>query len=174
MPGAVTTDSKSGDAGPRDRRRRFVRSVIFLTLCTAALLAIILASGDFRRRQRAVEQMRWHASVLTGRIGPGGLLPLNLEPDPTPERLSGMFNIEWMPRDDARLLRGSGQRCAVAQTGPLLQVLGPEGRAVLFFDNGNFDAQWMTLDRFDDYFAKQQEEIRRLADRTPVEPPETP
>lgn len=174
MPDAVTTDSYGVGAGPRDRRRRIIRSVILLALCTAALLALILASGDFRRRQRAVDQMRWHASVLTGRIGPGGLLPLNLEPAHAPERLSGMFRIEWMTRDDARLLRASGKRCVAAQTVPLLQVLGPEGRAVLFFEDGTFEAQWMTLDQFDDYFAKQQEEIRRLADRTPVEPPDMP
>lgn len=174
MPGAVMADSNRVGVGPRHRRRRFVRSVVFLSICTAALLVVILASGDFRRSQRAMEQMRWHASVLTGRVGPSGLLPLNLEPAPAPERLSGMFRIEWMPRDDARLLRGSGKRCAVAQTGALLQVLGREGRAVLFFENGDFDAEWMTLDQFDEQFAKQQAEIRRLAGQTTLEPRETP
>jgi hypothetical protein len=167
-------DSNQAGVGLRQRRRRFVRSVILLAICTVALLTLILASGDFRRRQRAMEQMQWHASVLTGRIGPGGHLPLNLEPDPAPGRMSGMLRIEWMPRDDARLMRDSGKRCAVAQTGPLLQVLGREGRAVLFFESGNFDAQWMTLEQFNDYFAKQQEELRRLADQAPVQPGETP
>ncbi len=125
------------------------------------MLVFILAQGDLRRRQRAMEQAKWHAATLAERTGPGGALPLNLEPAAAPRRRSPMFKIEWLDREEARLLRKRAEPYVAAQTVPLLQVLAPDGRAVILFQDGRFDVKWLTLSEFDARFAEQQRRIRR-------------
>ena len=161
----------AAEAKGRSARRRLsiLRSVVLLIVATIALLVFILAQGDARRRQRAMEQARWHASTLAKRVGEAGALPLNLEPDPAPGRRLGMF--ESLSRQEARSLRRSDMRVIVAQTTPVLRVFAPDGRAAIFFRQGRFDVQWLTVQQFDELFAQQQDEIRRLeADVTPDRP----
>ncbi|MGB2984336.1 MAG: hypothetical protein WBE26_00520 [Phycisphaerae bacterium] len=159
----LTADSPH-DAVKLSRRRTPVsRSVIILVVGTVALFVFILVQGDLRRRQRAMEQAHLHAAALAKRVGEAGALPLNLELLPTPERKAKTYRVEQLSRQDARHLRKSGKRVIVAQTVPLPQVLTPDGRAVIFFEGGKFDVEWLTLPEFDELYAAQQDEIRRLA-----------
>lgn len=161
----------AAEAKGRSARRRLsiLRSVIVLALATIALLVFILAQGDARRRQRAMEQAQWHANILAKRVGEAGALPLNLEPDPAPGRRLGMF--ESLSRQEARSLRRSDKRVIAAQTTPVLRVFAPDGRGVILFQHGRFDVEWVTLQQFDELSAQQQDEIRCLeADATPDGP----
>ncbi|UCC31725.1 MAG: hypothetical protein JSU86_05485, partial [Phycisphaerales bacterium] len=92
----------AAEAEGRSARRRLsiLRSVIVLAVATIALLVFILAQGDVRRRQRAMEQAQWHANGLAKRVGEAGALPLNLEPEPAPGRRLEMF--ESLSRQEAR------------------------------------------------------------------------
>ena len=157
------TDSKttfsSGQAASGSSRPRtpIYRSVIVLTIGTIALFIFILVQGDVRRRQRATEQARSYAATLAKRVGDAGTLPLNLGPDQM------ILQIEWLSRQDAGHLRKSAERGIVAQTKPVLQVLAYDGQAVIFFQNGRFDVEWLALSKFDERHAAQRELIRRLA-----------
>jgi len=159
------------EAKRRSARRRLsiLRSVIVLAVATIALFVFILGQGDARRRQRAMEQAQWHANTLSKRVGESGVLPLNLEPEPAPGRQTDM--LESLSRQEARYLRQSDRRVIVAQTTPVLRVFAPAGRAVIFFQHGRFDVEWLTVAQFDELHAQQQDEIRRLeADSTPDRP----
>jgi hypothetical protein len=144
--------------------------VVALLVATVVLFAFILVQGDVRRRQRAMGQARRYVAALVNRLGEPGALPLNLDPAPAPDRSEGTSSIEPLSREDARLLRASGQRVVAAQTRPVFQVLLPGGRAVVFFADGRFDVEWLSLAKFDELYAAQQAEIRRLAADGPREP----
>ncbi len=157
---------------PVRRRKSILRSVLVLAVATIILFVFILVQGDIRRRQRNVDQAFWHAGTLAERAGETGVLPLNLEPVPTPGRQPGMF--EWVDRDDARHLRNSDERVIAAYTVRPLQLLLRDGRAVIVFERGRFDVEWMTLSRFDELFAAQREDIRRIAAGAPRDRPGEP
>ncbi len=151
-------------AGSSRRRVPIYRSVMFLVVGTIALLVFILVQGDVRRRQRAMEQAKRHVATLAKRVGDAGALPLNLQPEPVPERQPGMFRVECLARQDALYLRKSNRRGIIAQTTPVLQMLALDGRAVIFIENGRFDVNCLKLPEFDERFAAQRDDIRRLAD----------
>jgi hypothetical protein len=139
------------------RRKRIIRSAIRLTTASAFLIVFILFLGDLRRQERAMNQCRWHATTLTSRLGPAGTLPMNLEPIESPQRVTGMLRLEWLDRDQARALRDLNTRRIVAQTVPILQVVGRDGRGVIVFDDGQFEVIWMTLSEFDKVVAMQDQ-----------------
>ena len=144
-------------------RSSVFHSAIVLLLATLALVAFICMLGDLRRKNNAITRTRWHADAFARRVAGTDVLPLNLEPDVPPELRNQIIQVEWLPRDAARYLRSSQRRVIVAYTRPLPRVLGSNGRAVVFFQDGRFDVEWLTLSRFDGLFAAQQEEIQRLA-----------
>ena len=170
-PGVVNPDS----AAVRSARRRVLlfRSVLWLVLTTVALLVFILVLGDVRRKNNALAQVTAHAAVYSERVGKDGTVPLNLEVDLS-TFLAGQqvkaFHIEWLSRDDARLLRGSAQSIIVAHTVPLSQTLAPNGRAVVLFTDGKFDVTWMALSQFDAQWEAQQQEVERRAAEARNEP----
>ncbi len=139
------------------RRQRIIRSAIRLTAASACLIVFILFLGDLRRQERALNQCHWHASTLTSRLGPGNALPMNLEPIESPQRETGMLRLEWLDRDQVRALRDLNTRRIVAQTVPILQVVGRDGRGVIVFDDGQFEVTWMTLSEFDKAVAMQDQ-----------------
>ena len=145
-----------------------------LCVATAGLVAFILGLGDFRRQRNALAQVRWQATNYERRIGTGGLLPLNFEPDVPPEGRRRMIPLEWLDHQSAGMLRGSDRPIIVAQTVPILQVFGRNGRAVMIFRAGKFSVEWMALPRFDEVYAAQQELIRRVATERSGEKPPTP
>ena len=138
------------------RRRRIIRSAIRLTAASACLIVFILFLGDVRRQERALSQCRWHVTTLTSRLGPGHALPMNLEPLESPQRDTGMLRLEWLDRDQVRALRDLNTRRIVAQTAPVLQVVGRDGRGVVVFSDGQFAVTWMTLYEFDEAIALQE------------------
>ncbi len=166
MDSPATFGADSAASGPARSRTPIHRSAIVLAICTIALLAFILVQGDSRRRQRAIEQLKRQTATLLERVGENDILPLNLEPNTDPTQQSKTLRVEWLTRQDARLLRKSTGRKIVAQTIPVRQVLGREGRAVILFEKGRFDVEWMTLSEFDEQYTAQLDEIRRQSGKS--------
>lgn len=158
----------SGDLGvtPSNPRKDVVRTALMLCLATAGLVAFILGLGDLRRQRNALAQLRWQALNYERRIGVGGALPLNFDPDVVPEGPRKMIKLECLDRESAARLRGSDRPIIVARTVPILRVFGRDGRAVMTFKGGKFTVGWMTLPRFDVLLAAQRE----FAQSRPPEP----
>ena len=159
---------------PNSPRKDVVRTAVVLCLAAAGLVAFILGLGDFRRQRNSLAQVRWHATNFERRIGEGGALPLNFDPEVPPEGRRKMIPLESLDRQAAAKLRGSDGPIIVAQTVPILKVFGRNGRAVMTFRGGKFSVEWMTLPRFDAVYAAQQELLRRLAAEKPSEPASPP
>ena len=138
---------------------------MFLTVSTLALVVFILVLGDMRRKYTAVQFATWYADELTERLGGTQALPLNLKPDAAPEHARKVKEFEWLPREDARQLRGRDGRILVARTRPVNRSLAPDGRAVVFFTSGTFHTEWLALAEFDDLDAAQR---RTLLEATPA------
>lgn len=126
-------------------KRSLFKSSVYLVLASAGLISFILGLGDIRRQRYALEQARWHAANFQKRVGEGGLLPLNLEPESPPPGASQMIALEWPDHQAAAAMREKKGRIIVAKTVPITQILRRDGRAVIAFENGRFDAQWMPL-----------------------------
>lgn len=152
----------SSPAGTRTRKSP-LQSTAVLLIAFLGLVAFILGLGDFRRQRYAVEQARWHAANYQRRTGEGGLLPLNLEPETPPGGANQMIALEWLDRQAATAARQRRGRVIVAQTVPITQVLRRDGRAVIFFQDGRFDAAWLSLAQFD--------ALRNAPSREPAAPP---
>lgn len=166
MPLDETLDSPSNAVKPSRPRTPILRTMIVLAVGTIVLFVLLLAGRDVRWRQRAVSHAEWHAATLAKRVGKTGALPRNLEPLSVPAGSPRTVDLEWLPRDQAHRLRGVGHRLVVAQTAAPPQLLAPDGRAVIFFENGRFEVEWLTLARFDELRAAQQDAIQDLATTT--------
>jgi len=156
---------------PNPPRKEVARTAVLLCLATAALVAFILGLGDFRRQRYALAQLRWHANNYERRIGPGGVMPLNFDPDVPPEGQRKMIPLQWLDRASAAKLRGGDRPVMVAQTVPILQVFGYDGRAVMTFKGGKLTVEWLTLPRFEALWAAQKELVDRLAAEKAVDTP---
>lgn len=154
-------EANQAAAGPTPRRAPVRRSIILLAVATVALAVFILALGDWRRRHMALDEARWYASELSNRVGEGLALPLNLEIEVPPELRPTLRKFDWLTREEAHRLRAKDGRFIVAQTGEVRQVLGSNGRAVVFFQGDGFECEWLTLAEFDALYATQEEELRR-------------
>lgn len=159
---------------PNRPRKDAVRTTLLLLIATGVLVAFILALGDFRRQRFALDQLRWHANNYERRIGAGGMMPLNFDPDVPPEGERKMIPLQWLDRASAAKLRGGDRTVMVAQTIPILQVFGYDGRAVMTFNRGKLAVEWMTLPRFEALWAAQKELVDRLAVEKAVDLPTGP
>ncbi len=153
--------SPRGDAR-RHRRGSLVRNVVVLGLAAAALLTYIGTTGYVRRKGNALAQGERHAQALMLRMGDSQQLPLNLEPQPQTNEQGRSITFEWLDRESARNLRGRSERIIVAQSTPLPGVFARRGRVVMFFKDGAFDVEWVTLRGFDRLAADQNALLRRL------------
>ena len=158
-----TGEANQVAAGPPRRRAPVRRSIIFLAVATVALAVFILGLGDWGRRRAALSEARWYANELSNRMGDGLALPLNLEIEVPPELRPKLHRFEWLTREQARRLRAKEGRFIVAQTTEVRQVLGSNGRAVVFFLAGEFQCDWLTLSEFDALYAAQEEELSQDA-----------
>ena len=163
-----------GGVNPNPSRSDVARTALMLLIATGALVAFILGLGDFRRQRNALAQLRWHANNYERRIGAGGGMPLNFDPDIPPEGQRKMIPLQWLDRASAAKLRDSNRPVMVAQTIPILQVFGYDGRAVMTFKGGKLTVEWMTLPRFEALWAAQQEIVGRLASERVIETPSIP
>ena len=145
-----------------------------LLIATGALVAFILGLGDFRRQRNALAQLRWHANNYEHRVGAGGVMPLNFEPDIPPQGQRKMIPLQWLDRASAAKLRGGDRPVMVAQTVPILQVFGYDGRAVMTFKGGKFTVEWMTLPRFEALWTAQKQLVDRLSAEKAVDTPSGP
>ncbi len=159
---------------PNPPRKSVARAALLLTLATAALVAFILGLGDFRRQRNALAQMHWHASIYERRIGVGGVMPLNFEPDTAAGAERRMIPLQFLDHASAVRLRSSDKPVMVAQTIPITQVFGKDGRAVMTFKGGKFAVEWMTLAQFDALWAAQQGVVSRLEAEKAGEAPRVP
>lgn len=96
-------------------------------------------------------------------------MPLNFDPDVSPLGQRKMIPLQWLDRASATKLRGIDRPVMVAQTIPILQVFGYDGRAVMTFKGGKFTVEWMTLPQFEAVWAAQQEFVDRPAADKAVE-----
>jgi hypothetical protein len=153
-----------GATGAGAKPRKPARpSALWLVVGALALFIFINALGDWRRKHNAIAQARWYADALASRLGEAQTLPLNFEPD-VPEHLrEGFFKMEWLSTDDARHLRGEKTPILVARTVPLPIVTGRDGRAVVWFRDGRFEPQWLSLDEFDQAQKTQEALLRSHA-----------
>ena len=159
---------------PNLPRKDIARTVVLLCLATGALVAFILGLGDFRRQGFALDQLRWHANNYERRIGAGGVMPLNFDPDVPPEGQRKMIPLQWLDRASAAKLRGGDRPVIVAQTIPIFQMFGYNGRAVMTFKGGKLSVEWMTLPRFEALWAAQKELVDRPAAKKAVDTPTGP
>lgn len=156
---------------PIPPRTHVARKALLLCLASAALVAFILGLGDFRRQRNALAQLRLHANNYERRIGAGGVMPLNFDPDVPPGGQRKMIPLQWLDRASAAKLRGVDRPVMVAQTIPILQVFGYDGRAVMTFKSGKLTVEWMKLPRFEALWTEQKEMLNRSV---PDESAETP
>jgi hypothetical protein len=159
---------------PNPPRKDATRTALLLLIATGVLVAFILGLGDFRRQRFALDQLRWHANNYERRIGAGGVMPLNFDPDVPPEGQRKMIPLQWLDRASAAKLRGGDRTVIVAQTIPILQVFGYDGRAVMTFKGGKLTVEWMTLPRFEALWAAQKELVDRPAAEKAVDTPTGP
>lgn len=145
------------------RRRSIFRYALLLVVATGALILFILLLGDLRRESSALAQMKRYTGTLTARLGENRSLPINLEPDESPEPASRTYTFDYLSRDQAWLLRDRDKRTIVAQTLPVHQRLLFDGRVVVFFEQGRFTFEWLRMADFDKLYNVQVEELRQLA-----------
>jgi len=165
------------DAEPVKRRKRVVRTLSLLVVATVCLILFILGMGDLRRHEGAFALAKTYIDQVSQRIGQQHALPLNLafRVDENPgESAAPGPKLEWLARDEAWLLRGSEHRVIAAQTQPILRRVMSDGCVVIFFENGVFSSEWITLGVFEKLVVAQAEEIERLkrgdaAKNAPVE-----
>ncbi len=131
-----------------------------LILAGLGLFLFICGLGDARRKAFAVEQVRRYASALQNRVSAGGVLPLNLEPEPPREGADKLIPLEWLDRESAVAARDREQRIPVARTAPVSQWLGRDGRVVVYFEKGKFDVGWVRLGRSDAPLASPRDRVR--------------
>jgi hypothetical protein len=141
-------------------------------VATLALVVFILGLGDWRRRNTAVSAVTEYARELSARLGDGRALPLNL--DVSPELQPRLRRLEWLTREEARRLRAEKTRLILAQTHEVRQYLGRNGRAVVFFDNGQFESTWVTTAEFDRLYTAQLRLLGEGAVRTDDDKTVTP
>ncbi len=140
-----------------------LRSLILLAVTTTALALFILGLGDLRRKHAALGKAGWYAAQLRDRVDGVTALPLNLRIEIPPGMRTRVYAVESLSPEHARLLRGSDQPVIVAQTVPIPRRFTSDGRAVVFFEAGRFDAKWLPLSRYDELAVAQLDEIRRRA-----------
>jgi len=145
-----------------------------LCVASAALVAFILGLGDFRRQRFALAQLRWQANNYERRIGADGVMPLNFEPEIPPVGTRKMIRLEWLDRSSAAKLRDGKGPVIVAQTVPILQVFGYDGRAVMTFKGGKLNVEWMRLPRFNVLWTAQQKTTGPRTSESPVDAPIIP
>lgn len=152
------TEVRSGpltERGAQTKVAALIGRAVVLSIATMAVLLAITAAADIRRHQQAMDQARWHADVLTSRLGPNRTLPLNLEPADVAERLTPAVAIESPAPGEVVALRKVSTAIIAAQTVPQHMRLAPDGRAVIYFENGSFRVEWVTLDQFDRQMREQ-------------------
>lgn len=140
------------DAIPRIRQRRklsIFRSLLGLFLGVAILFFFLAWHRDNNRRTRAILQAEAYVDSIRPRAADTNALPLNFRPgdllDPAaPE----MTNMRWLPRDAALELRGKSGPHIVAFTGPITLFFAADGRAVVWFDKGDWNVEWLYLPEF--------------------------
>lgn len=145
------------------RRMSINKMLIFILMGATALIVFNGYLGDMRRKQNALAQAEIHVDRYAKRLGDAKILPLNHELDVKDEQIAKMFRMEWLSSNDARILRHTDQPVVVAQTVTLPLFLSADGRAVIFFDKGQYNIQWLTLAEFDQVHATQNTEIARIA-----------
>lgn len=137
--------------------------VVVLVVATIGVLLAITAAADIRRHQQAMDQARWHAGVLSGRMGSPPVLPLNLEPANVPERLTQSLALESATSDEVLALRSFQGAAIASSTVPQHMRLAPDGRAVVLFENGLFRVEWMTLGVFQERLDAQRDYVSRAS-----------
>ena len=90
------------------------------------------------------------------------MLPLNLQPSLSLDPSSRIID-SWLTLDDARILRAADHEVMIAWTIPLVRALGRNERAAIFFNGGTYSVRWLPLAQFDELFAQQVAEIKRLS-----------
>ena len=149
------------------RRSSLRHRLAVLVIASLLLMLFILLLGDFRRRDNAVKEMARLAEVLRERLGEGARLPLNLElPSRASDRAENQ-RMEFLSRDDARVLRDRPEAVLAAWTALIRRAVLPEGRGVVLFEDGRFHVKWMQADEFDRVLERQQRLIREHAGGPP-------
>lgn len=145
------------------KRTSILRPTGFLALATIALLLFIGVTGDSRRQTNAIERARSYAAELASRMGGGSRMPLNLSPNVLASHDADSIGMQWLSSANAYLLRPSGHRGMVAWTIPIVQAMGADGRAAIFFESGEFSVRWLTLHEFRRHESEQAALIEELS-----------
>ena len=146
------------------RRSRIVRSAVLLFVGLVALCLVTLVMRDVRHKTRALGLARWHADTISGRIGSQGVLPRNLSLEVEEEASSGKLRLYWPPSQDVPAMRACPKPVIVSWSAVIEQVLRTNGRAVVFFEDGRCEVQWLGTGAFDRQYEEQQafiEQARR-------------
>lgn len=153
------------DTEPAKRRKRVVRTLSLLVVATVGLILFIIVMGDLRRHERAFALAKTYIDEVSQRVGQQHILPLNLtlQVDENPGETSGPGpTLECLTRYEALLLRSSDRRVLAAQTQPIIRRVMSNGRVVIFFEDGVFSSDWISLGEFKRFVFAQDEEIEKL------------
>jgi hypothetical protein len=136
--------------------------LLALGLAAGALFCFIAALADVRRVNNALRHARVQVEHYATRAQGRGVLPLNLEPKSIPQLGRSPGHFEWITTAEAIELRQSSGPVLVAWSEPVFRLFGQDGRAVVRFEIGHFEARWMTSSEFEQARAAQTAELERL------------
>lgn len=148
------------------RKKSAVRQLVFLAVATIGLIIFILVMGDLRRKSAAMTRAQSYAAELSGRIGAGGALPLELSPHALVDSPSQTYRFESLGRDDAFRLRKSAVPVLAAWTGMIRADVLSKGRAVIMFEHGAFRVAWTGETAFHFQLERQTSALRSGANQT--------
>ena len=160
----TSQEARTSTEAASRRRSRIVRSAVLLLVGLVALCLVILVIRDVRHKTRALDLTRWHADTIARRIGSQGALPRNLNPEVDETVSSGELRLYWPPSQDVPVLRAYPKPIIVAWSAVIGQVFRTNGRAVVFFEDGRCEVQWLGTGAFDRQYEEQQafiEQARR-------------
>lgn len=163
------TFSPVADAGmPSHRPISLTKWLLLLVLGSIVLVAYIGLQRDLRLKRYTLEQATWYADKLSEKLGDSHSLPLNLDVVVPAESEAQMFTMEWLSREDARILRQSQQSIIVGRANRLLRrVLTPDGLMVVTFHNGQFKGEWLSQSEYESAMQSQHNELNRLKNVSP-------
>ncbi len=158
-----STDSPAPASTASRPREPLGRRILWLTLATLAVLTFIVWQSDLRRKRQALHAAKRYVQAVAQRVASPPELPLDLSP-PAQAKTPLLDRLMWIDPDEARRLRAVKEPVLVAYTRPIRQVLGTDGRAVVFFEGGRLAARWLTEIEFRQRLARQRKRLEPRKD----------
>jgi len=187
MPGMESSDQRiirtperrlpAGTGLPRGkaRARRWwaIRSSTALVLLAAVLCLFVIWNRDRSVARRLLATLEPVARELQRQTNTFGVIPAHV-PDPPPVGQSRFGFAHTFSADERQFAIDSGKPCIIAYTQSVRLLLHRDGRCVIYHENGQISAVWMTEDDFAERILQQDrlvEEFQAERRSRPVQLP---